>query len=216
MKRYSEAAGTEGSVIEATDGEYVLYEDHIEAMKRIAGAPVAEGLTDEQIEAIHDEIFGNAGFLPSQYRMFAHAILAKAAPSASAQQAEPVEIDWQHLYNEMAKKYASACNEIARLDVLDSEYRSKDGSISATDAVGGVIDLFPGADRQALNALADLLCRPVATPAPSASRAAYDCCANCMRPSAEHHGDSCPPPYTTVWHAWDYDFPPDMTATPSA
>lgn len=38
--------------------------------------------------------------------------------------------------------------------------------------------------------------------------AKYDCCANCMRPQHEHNMDSCPKPYTTVWHAWDYDFSP--------
>ena len=36
----------------------------------------------------------------------------------------------------------------------------------------------------------------------------YDCCGNCMRPQHEHNGNSCPKPYTTVWHAWDYDFSP--------
>lgn len=36
----------------------------------------------------------------------------------------------------------------------------------------------------------------------------YDCCANCLRPKHEHRGEDCPKPHTTVWHAWDYDFPP--------
>lgn len=40
---------------------------------------------------------------------------------------------------------------------------------------------------------------------------AVDCCGNCLRPKHEHMGDRCPKPYTTVWHAWDYPFPPDAT-----
>ena len=36
-----------------------------------------------------------------------------------------------------------------------------------------------------------------------------DCCANCLRPEREHQDGKCPKPFTTVWHAWDYDFPPD-------
>lgn len=35
-----------------------------------------------------------------------------------------------------------------------------------------------------------------------------DCCANCLRPEHEHQDGRCPKPFTTVWHAWDYDFPP--------
>ncbi len=35
-----------------------------------------------------------------------------------------------------------------------------------------------------------------------------DCCANCLRPEHEHQEGRCPKPFTTVWHAWDYDFPP--------
>jgi hypothetical protein len=42
--------------------------------------------------------------------------------------------------------------------------------------------------------------------------AQIDCCANCLRPKREHRGEACPKPYTTVWHAWDYDFPPDQPA----
>lgn len=30
-------------------------------------------------------------------------------------------------------------------------------------------------------------------------------CANCLRPRCEHNGKLCPPPFTTHWHAWDYD-----------
>lgn len=43
----------------------------------------------------------------------------------------------------------------------------------------------------------------------SAPAAKYDCCANCMRPKAEHNGSACPAPYTTVWNQWDYNFAPD-------
>jgi hypothetical protein len=42
----------------------------------------------------------------------------------------------------------------------------------------------------------------------------YDCCANCLHPEHEHNGNQCPKPLTTVWHAWDYDFPPDNYAAP--
>jgi len=42
----------------------------------------------------------------------------------------------------------------------------------------------------------------------------YDCCANCLRPEHEHNGTQCPKPLTTVWHAWDYDFPPDNYTAP--
>lgn len=99
MKRYSEAAGTEGSVIEATDGEYILYVDHAEAMKRIAGAPVAQGLTEPQMAMLHALLvairpeYGTPGSRDvevgrQQKRIDAAlAILAQAAPSASAQQA---------------------------------------------------------------------------------------------------------------------------------
>lgn len=42
--------------------------------------------------------------------------------------------------------------------------------------------------------------------------AQHDCCANCLRPEREHKEDRCPKPYTTVWHAWDYEFPPEQPA----
>jgi hypothetical protein len=42
----------------------------------------------------------------------------------------------------------------------------------------------------------------------------YDCCANCLHPEHEHNGNQCPKPLTTVWHAWDYDFPPDNYTAP--
>ena len=45
--------------------------------------------------------------------------------------------------------------------------------------------------------------------------AQVDCCANCMRPQHEHNGNACPKPYTTVWHAWDYDFAPGHLAEPA-
>lgn len=35
-----------------------------------------------------------------------------------------------------------------------------------------------------------------------------DRCANCGRPQHEHRGNDCPKPYTTIWHAWDYDTAP--------
>ena len=60
----------------------------------------------------------------------------------------------------------------------------------------------PCAFRQAVDSLAAL--EPVA----------WDCCANCLRPKSEHRGEECPRPYTTVWHAWDYEFPPDNYTTP--
>lgn len=43
---------------------------------------------------------------------------------------------------------------------------------------------------------------------------AWDCCANCLRPKSQHRGEECPRPYTTVWHEWDYDFPPDNYTAP--
>ena len=55
---------------------------------------------------------------------------------------------------------------------------------------------------------------PAAQPAPVQEPAAVDCCANCLRPEHEHQDGKCPKPFTTVWHAWDYDFPPD--APPAA
>ena len=45
--------------------------------------------------------------------------------------------------------------------------------------------------------------------APVQEPVAVDCCANCLRPEREHQDGKCPKPFTTVWHAWDYDFPPD-------
>ena len=42
--------------------------------------------------------------------------------------------------------------------------------------------------------------------------AQIDCCANCLSPKREHKGEACPKPYTTVWHAWDYNFPPKQKA----
>lgn len=45
--------------------------------------------------------------------------------------------------------------------------KSRDGTLTAEEAVNGVVDLFPSADRQALKALAELLCKPgTAAPAP--------------------------------------------------
>jgi hypothetical protein len=55
---------------------------------------------------------------------------------------------------------------------------------------------------------------PPAQPAPVQEPVAVDCCANCLRPEREHQDGKCPKPFTTVWHAWDYDFPPD--APPAA
>jgi hypothetical protein len=55
---------------------------------------------------------------------------------------------------------------------------------------------------------------PAAPPAPVQEPVAVDCCANCLRPEHEHQDGKCPKPFTTVWHAWDYDFPPD--APPAA
>ena len=55
---------------------------------------------------------------------------------------------------------------------------------------------------------------PAAQPAPVQEPVAVDCCANCLRPEHEHQDGKCPKPFTTVWHAWDYDFPPD--APPAA
>jgi hypothetical protein len=43
---------------------------------------------------------------------------------------------------------------------------------------------------------------------------AWDCCANCGRPEHEHTDENCPKPFTTVWHAWDYEFPPDTHSKP--
>jgi hypothetical protein len=38
----------------------------------------------------------------------------------------------------------------------------------------------------------------------------HDCCASCMHGNDAHGDDGrCPSPFSTVWHAWDYDFAPD-------
>jgi hypothetical protein len=60
----------------------------------------------------------------------------------------------------------------------------------------------------AITAIKQALAAPVQEPV------AVDCCANCLRPEREHQDGKCPKPFTTVWHAWDYDFPPD--AQPAA
>ena len=80
------------SMSPAIDGEYILYAEHIEAMKRIAGAPVAQGLTPEFLaDAIPQTatiIYGEqekaVRMNYDEIREFARAILAQSAPSASA------------------------------------------------------------------------------------------------------------------------------------
>jgi hypothetical protein len=46
---------------------------------------------------------------------------------------------------------------------------------------------------------------------PKCNEPVWDCCANCMRPEHEHTDGQCPKPFTTIWNAWDYNFPPDTT-----
>ncbi|GGX30339.1 hypothetical protein GCM10007242_41180 [Pigmentiphaga litoralis] len=58
--------------------------------------------------------------------------------------------------------------------------------------------------------------QPSTNPGALAAANAHDCCANCLWPESEHRGDKCPPPYTTVWHAWDYDSPPDAAIASKA
>jgi hypothetical protein len=60
--------------------------------------------------------------------------------------------------------------------------KSQDGTLSADDAVAGIVDLFPSADRQALNALAELLCKPVLLAAQPAAPVPH---ANCPAPADE-------------------------------
>jgi len=52
--------------------------------------------------------------------------------------------------------------------------------------------------------------KTAAPAAPVQEPVAVDCCANCLRPEREHQDGECPKPFTTGWHAWDYDFPPDV------
>ena len=91
MKRYDlNNSQGDGWIEERVDGDYVLYEDHAEAMKRIAGDGAQQGLTAKQRAAISYAILainskpGWAGWQTEEL----NAMLA--APSASAQQAEPV------------------------------------------------------------------------------------------------------------------------------
>jgi hypothetical protein len=65
-----------------------------------------------------------------------------------------------------------------------------------------------GIGKEAITAIKQARSAPVQEPV------AVDCCANCLRPEHEHQDGKCPKPFTTVWHAWDYDFPPD--APPAA
>lgn len=90
------------SMSPAIDGEYILYAEHVEAMKRIAGAPVApEGWklipvepTKEMWYAVNkldDEMAaGSYDGKGCSIEQAWNCMLA-AAPSASAQQAEPVD-----------------------------------------------------------------------------------------------------------------------------
>lgn len=65
-------------------GRWVLYADHVEAMKRIAGAPVAQGLTLDLIREISNAYDPNVRNFVMSGLERARAILAQAAPSASA------------------------------------------------------------------------------------------------------------------------------------
>ena len=72
---------------------------------------------------------------------------------------------------------------------------------------------------EALRQIDEAMPFPVAKLAQSALQEALaeqpaqiDCCANCLSPKREHKGEACPKPYTTVWHAWDYNFPPKQKA----
>lgn len=101
MKRYTpvitRAAFTSGfaTMIHQEGGDWVRYEDHVEAMKRIAGAPVAQGLTSAQrVALMWASTVADAQGLDLHAAELS-AILAQSAPradhsggSASAGQAE--------------------------------------------------------------------------------------------------------------------------------
>lgn len=47
---------------------------------------------------------------------------------------------------------------------MSAERMSVDGTLSLNDAIDGVVDLFPSADRQALQCLGELLCKKATSP----------------------------------------------------
>lgn len=97
MKRYSllrDRNTGEKALLDTFGGEWIRYEDHVEAMKRIAGAPVAQGLTSQRIEEIAKAYFHQDDTELADIKTAIRTALHEAAaPSASAQQAEPVA--WQ-------------------------------------------------------------------------------------------------------------------------
>lgn len=52
------------------------------------------------------------------------------------------------------------------LAVRESPLRTADGSMTIPDLVNGVMELYPGADRQALQCLAELMTKPSTDPMP--------------------------------------------------
>lgn len=111
-------------------------------------------------------------------------------------------------------------------DSIDRLTREKAAHIIARDGfrVSGVVLTKPGGnacivDKSAVRWLdSQELFRVMHPDAPPAGVAGQervrgvDACANCLRPKAEHTGNACPRPYTTVWHPWDYDTPPAAIA----
>lgn len=80
MKRFDPSNKHEDGMAPRTDGEWIRYSDHVEAMKRIAGAPVAQGLTDEQIADMASAYGVYYDADPAIIGRFARALLA-ASPA---------------------------------------------------------------------------------------------------------------------------------------
>jgi len=120
------------------------------------------GLTDERIKAIWRSV-------PNHHIDFARAIerAALAAHSADARKETPDVQAIDEAFDSFCRSmslvqvlYREDAHKFVRCLFARASDRSIDGSISAADAVNGVMDLFPSADRQALVALSQLLWKP--------------------------------------------------------
>lgn len=92
MKRYRVDCYSD-QIEESVDGKWVLYSDHVEAMKRIAGDSAQE--PDAWIQADHLAQAKRGAFMcrvEAEYRKGMDLVPIFAAPSASAQQAEPEKV----------------------------------------------------------------------------------------------------------------------------
>lgn len=67
----------------------------------------------------------------------------------------------------------------------------------------GSIEIGPGRTESVYSA--DQLRDAIAASRRAADGSDLTTCANCLRPKCEHNGKRCPSPFTTVWHAWDYE-----------